>query len=197
MALISAAQPAVHCLEVTFRNHLFRASERLLPSRSGTPLGWLDASPSVLHTSEAERVSEAKRALHGKTITVGRLIAELDFGFWVSLCRRPYEQGRTDGPRLWPAIFRYGFPGLPKAMRSRAVLLERFDAVRQFRNRMSHHEPIWNQNPLRQHSQIVEATRWMNPAVGNLLECRSRLPAVHASGLEPFLRDAREWLITA
>ena len=43
-------------------------------------------------------------------MTEGRLVSILGFGFWVSLCKRPSEQGRTGGPRLWPGTGEEGIP---------------------------------------------------------------------------------------
>ncbi len=103
LALCSALQPALHILEVTVRNHLFKVSRRIVDA---TTLSfdripcWLDARPSLPAERERQAVEEAKAKLEirGSPMTEGRLVSALGFGFWVSLCKRPYEQGRTVGP---------------------------------------------------------------------------------------------------
>lgn len=196
MALASAIQPAIHILEVTFRNHLYDGSAKLFATRrwsSRSGACWLDAVPELLLPNEAERVRDTKLGLRRGHPTSGQLIAALDFGFWVSLCRRPYEQGRHDGPRLWPELLRHAFRHAPTTERSRERLYQRFDELRKFRNRVSHHEPIWNRDPLGHHERLVEAVGWMNPSVAALLHVASPFIDVHEAGIEPYRERTRSW----
>jgi hypothetical protein len=95
--LCCALQPTLHLLEVTFRNNLFVGSRQVVDEstlRFRQVPCWLDANPPLLLHNEAEKVAEAKKALKKarRTLTTGRLVSKLSFGFWVSLCRTPYEK---------------------------------------------------------------------------------------------------------
>ena len=122
LALCSALQPALHTLEVTVRNHLFKISRKIVDettlSFDKVPC-WLDARPSLLADRERQTVEQAKTTIgiRGSPMNEGRLVSVLGFGFWVSLCKRPYEQGRTAGPRLWPEP---GDEGIPASTQSQA-----------------------------------------------------------------------------
>lgn len=197
LALCSALQPALHTLEITVRNHLFTASKKIVDetkfSFDRVPC-WLDARPSLLADREAETVEQAKEAIARRSsqMTEGRLVSALGFGFWVSLCKRPYEQGRAGGPRLWPELAKRGFPHLPKAKRTRDQIFHALDRLRDLRNRVSHHEAVWDRNLNRGHQQIIETLAWVNRDLAATLKAHSPLPAVLDKGVTGFraLADA-------
>ncbi|MYB05047.1 MAG: hypothetical protein F4Y24_01715 [Gemmatimonadetes bacterium] len=195
LALCSTLQPALHTLEVTVRNHLFTVSKKIVDEST---LGfhrvpcWLDARPSLLADHERQRVEEAKETIRtrGSPMTEGRLISILGFGFWVSLCKRPYEQGRSGGPRLWPALATKGFPHLPRGKRTRSQVFHALDPLRDLRNRVSHHEPVWDRRLNRSHQDILETISWINRDLAATLKAHSPLPAVLAKGVAGFREQA-------
>lgn len=141
-ALVSAIQPTLHAIEVTLRNNLFSGSTRVVgdlrPQLEYNDIEcWLDAKPSLLYWKEEEDIRRAKKTFDRdkKPMTPGRLVSRLSFGFWVSLCGKPYEQGRESGPALWPEVLRHSFPFIPKRHQSRAAVYHRFRDVRDLRNR--------------------------------------------------------------
>ncbi|HEX9887526.1 MAG TPA: hypothetical protein VGA70_13600 [Longimicrobiales bacterium] len=194
-ALATVMVPALHALEVTFRNNLFAASRRIV-SEEGLKYKdvpcWLDADPSFLYDIEAESVEQAKLMLRRgeKPLTPGRLISKLGLGFWVGLCRSPYEQGRESGPALWPPMTHLAFPFLPKEHRSRAKILARLDEHRDLRNRVFHHEPIWDRNLHRAHSRILDTLSWMNQGVAKAVKELSNVESVVTRGPTGFRRHA-------
>ena len=66
LALCSALQPALHALEVTVQNHLFKVSRRIVDettlSFDQVPR-WLDARPSLLTDRERQTVEQAKATI--------------------------------------------------------------------------------------------------------------------------------------
>ena len=194
-ALAAALTPALHALEVTLRNNLYEASLKVVDQ---SPLSfrdiqsWLDADPSLLYENEARAVEEAKAVLRrgGKPLTIGRIISKLSFGFWVSLCRSPYEQGRPSGPGLWPAAIPIAFPFLPKGHRNRPAILQRLDEIRELRNRTFHHETIWDRNLPRSHRRILDTLGWMNQGLAQAVQHLSRLDAVYDAGFAAFRSEA-------
>lgn len=199
LALCSALQPALHTLEVTVRNHLFAVSRKIVDettlSFDKVPC-WLDARPSLLANRERETVERAKEMIRIRRspMTEGRLVSVLGFGFWVSLCKRPYEQGRTAGPDLWPALTTKGFPHLPRAKRTRSQVYHALNPLRNLRNRVSHHEAIWDRRLNRSHRQIIETIAWINRDLAATLKEHSPLQAVIDRDVAGF-RDQAEAII--
>ncbi len=105
--------------------------------------------------------------------TPGRLVAELNFGFWTYLFDSEYGYVSPKSPGLWPRLIDQVFPNMPDAQalpRRRGDLASRFADIVQLRNRAFHHEPIWKDPDLhRKHAMVVETIDWMNPAVARAL----------------------------
>ena len=195
LALCSALQPVLHTLEVTVRNHIFKISSRIVDettlSFDKVPC-WLDARPSLLADRERQAIEQAKTTIgmRGSPMTEGQLVSVLGFGFWVSLCKRPYEQGRTGGPRLWPELATRGFPHLPKTKRTRSQIFHALDPLRDLRNRASHHEAVWDRKLNRSHQEILETIAWINRDLAATLKAHSPLPAVLDKGVAGFRAQA-------
>jgi hypothetical protein len=77
---------------------------------------------------------------------------------------------------------KYAFPFLPKDHHTRSAILTRLDEIRVFRNRVFHHEPIWNRNVERSHRRLVEVVGWMNQGVADALLAASTVDEVYAAG---------------
>lgn len=190
-ALCISFHPSLHALEVTFRNNLFRASEAFVSTAGRTmgPFGcWLDVTPSFLLPLELNAVQAAKLRIgkNPRHHTPGRLVAKLGFGFWTALCQGPYGHGRVNGPRLWPSLLPKVFPSMPKSMRSREVASARLDAIREFRNRIAHHEPIWDHDLLVRYDEILEALGWMQPSMSKAVRVCGDLELIYHNGPEQF-----------
>lgn len=186
-ALVNAIHPALHTLEVSFRNELARAATRLTAGRGfrtdGIP-SWLDATPSMLMEREQEKVRAAKERMASdrRRGTEARLIARLDFGFWVALCRDAYADTRAAGPRLWPRALDIAFQKRPRTVTTRAEVHHRFDRVRKFRNRVAHYQAVWDQEYLAHHEYIVETLGWISPKLAGAVRQMSPAPAVFHAG---------------
>jgi hypothetical protein len=190
-ALCAAVQPSLHALEVTLRNTLFNESVRMVNTAgraAGSVSCWLDLKPSLLMPYEEQEVVKAKDrlGLDPKFHTPGRLIAKLGFGFWVALCRRPYDHGRKTGPQLWPHLVPRVFPYAPKPLRNRQAISDKLESIREFRNRIAHHEPIWDKKLLVQHSEILEVLGWMNPPMKAAAQACSDVVYMHHVGPAQF-----------
>jgi hypothetical protein len=198
VALCSALQPAIHVLEVTFRNVLYAGSVKVLAGRKmayADIRSWLDASPTLLMPREHAAVVRAKEQLrkrrHPRPVDAGDLLATLGFGFWTALCDAPYEQTRRAGPRLWPGILKHAFIFAPREVRSRPALMHRVDSIRELRNRISHHEPVWKLDLPAQHARILETLAWMNRTAEGFARAQCRIDRVYGEGPEAF-RDHAE-----
>lgn len=193
LALVAAFQPVLHFVEVSFRNALFDTGARMTAGRwtARAPEDcWLTSRPSFLEHSEEEEVREAETRLRtNRRRTAGHLIAQLSFGFWIRLCNAPYEHGRTNGPRLWPEAIKR-FPNCPKTIRTRADIRAEFSELRDFRNRLAHHHPLWDQNPLGWHERLLRVLGWMNAELATCVAARSQVQAIVLGGHAAFRADA-------
>src|SRR5947209_7108917 len=89
MALSEALYPALQGVEVALRNSIHYAISDKFGNTS-----WYDINPPILRQIEEDAVTESKRTLtdRGKPIQPGRVIAELNLGFWRALFYPHYDQ---------------------------------------------------------------------------------------------------------
>jgi hypothetical protein len=131
---------------------------------------WWYSAP--LDDNGRRKVTEAKRALvrlHGRPEVADDLVAQLTFGFWISLVSSTYH--RT----LWvPALHRV-FPGA-----ARRDLHEDLRNVLVLRNRIMHHEPIHHRHLDADHATVYRLLERLSPAVVGELTGRDRVPAILA-----------------
>lgn len=195
-AVVDALGFPLHLLEVALRNAVDEAGRRVVgvPRRHGGVPSWLDADPPVLAASHAQTVAEAREALRARAAprTPGRLVAELTLGFWLQLFNVYYDpstvaRGRP-GLALWTrASLRAAFPNAPGRFRTREALRTRLDGIRLFRNRLSHHEPVFNRDPAARHREVVATLRWISAPAAEYAAAFDVAPAVIAGGHATYL----------
>lgn len=103
-------------------------------------------------------------------VTSGGMTAELNFGFWVNMLLPRHE------PVFWSDLHT-SFPDLPGHVTYDA-LFKRCDAVREFRNRIFHHEPILHRNITKEYSQIMDLITWLSPDKARWIKPYSRVMTV-------------------
>lgn len=103
-------------------------------------------------------------------VTSGGMTAELNFGFWVNMLLPRHE------PVFWSDLHA-AFTHLPAPV-TYDRLYRRCDAVREFRNRVFHHEPILHLNITSEYSQIMELIAWLSPDKAKWIKPYSRVMAV-------------------
>lgn len=179
--LCEALYPVLHCLEVTVRNEMDRCISSLKSNE------WWFTDESLMGNYELEKVEKIQNRLDDGPIeypTRGHHIAALPLGFWVSLFHKYYERNQ----RLWPTLFtskspRRPFPEVPKALRSRKHIYERLDDIRRLRNRVFHHEPIWNRTNLADdYETALEVIGWVEPELEDCVRDYCRFCEVRDRG---------------
>lgn len=124
----------------------------------------------VLDHNGHRQVDDARSAVRrlGRDPEVSdSVVAELNFGFWVSLLGKRYSR------KLWvPAPYRV-FPG-----RSRREVHDDFDHVRRLRNRISHGEPIHHRHLEADHATIRRLLRDLSPDALREATHGDRVPAL-------------------
>lgn len=170
LAVSGALYEALGILEVVLRNAL---SEQLA-AHHGTLAGhWYDAPLGVLSVQATDDIGAARNRVvklrRGES--PGRVIAELNFGFWKFLLARRYEA------TLWTGYLRHAFPNLRP--QNRATVYGALDALHTLRNRIAHHEPIHKRNLSTDMLTIYRVLDWIDPEV--------RAWAIGLSRLQPLI----------
>ena len=139
--------PALCTLEVILRNAIDSVL-RLHISQS-----WIEdeiKNNSFLDKSDyqlllnAYNLTQKECSLSSKNFSIGKVIANLNFGFWTNLCVKKYS------PKLWNKMscFKGVFVNYPNKKPEIAIISKKLYTIRKFRNRIFHYEQIFK-NPHR------------------------------------------------
>lgn len=188
MALCESLYSPLQLCEIALRNAIHQQLTRLMGRDD-----WF-ADPQfqlTLWAEEEVRKAKVKITKTRKPVTAGRVVAELQFGFWTSLFEAHYEQ-RT--PFL-PAGLKGVFPHLPKSLHHRKDRKHDLETIRTLRNRVFHHERIIHWKDLdAQHNLILQVIAWISPELRQMADALDRFHALRAGGLTPWLEKiALHW----
>lgn len=147
--------PLLSIFEVALRNSL----NRELIIFFGTSDWYLKMVATTGLKNLSGEIKKAQRhiANRKKMVTGSKIVAELTLGFWVQLLNAEYER------ILWKPI-RRAFPYMEKKIRQRKHVSAPVNKIRNFRNRVFHHEPIaWNSEALKNiHEDILKVIGWIS-----------------------------------
>jgi hypothetical protein len=172
LAISGALYEALGVVEVVFRNALHAQ----LAAHHGTLAGhWYDDPLGVLSDLAHEDIAAARRRVGklGRSETPGRVVAELNFGFWKFLLAKRYEA------TLWTGYLRHAFPNLKP--QNRATVFQALDNMHIVRNRIAHHEPIHSRDLGADTLTVYRLLDWIDSDV--------RAWAVTLSRLQPIIAD--------
>jgi Abi-like protein len=138
LALSAAFWEVLSDLEILVRNAMHEELTTWSLSRYGDPAWYLDHG-KILDDEATSAVRAARRhaVASGKAETPGRVVAELNFGFWRFLLAGRHERS------LWFPCLRHAFPGI-QGRGIRRDVHENMRSLHLLRNRIAHHEPIHN-----------------------------------------------------
>lgn len=149
---------------------------------------WYTTSGLLLPWQE-EQVDKAIKELKRKGMSVapGKVVAELNFGFWTGFFNRAHERTGVAHTLIKP-VFRFA----PKYEREARNLDGRWTQIRELRNRVFHHERIIHWTDLAsQHTALVEAIGWISPELRELTEKLDTFSTVHGNGIDPWKEKIR------
>ncbi len=192
VALCESLYPCLNALEVGLRNSIHHAASTVYSDEYwfDLPGVLLKRQPVQLHSARNSLVKQGKPSPH----TAGRIIAELNFGFWTTLLSDPYHSSfwMPNGAKL----LKLAFPHMKNAERIRSEIHHRFDTVRFLRNRVFHFEPIWKGLPVAFNQSVVtrnlpdlrsvalEAIGWMNPTLQSSILILDRFHETYHNGMK-------------
>jgi hypothetical protein len=172
---------------VVLRNQL----ERVLICTYGSQ--WY-ASASFIPTLDPWARNELQKTVTKLTRTnpvthSGAVVSESVFGFWTALFGVHYNQ------TIWFAHDRELFPFATTQQRHIQQIRTDLKMIRDLRNRIAHHEPIWQDKDLLvKYQSIMRLLEWMNPQVALWLK-RTKLDnfvAVFNAVYHPKARKPRQ-----
>ena len=148
---------SLQALEIALRN----AVNRQLISAYGDD--WYDhhAKFFKLDQNNIAKLARAKRKLKkkGQIYSTDDIIADLSLGFWIKL----FEHKRLWYKELHKVFFCENLTK-KELLKERVILHERLDDIRSLRNRIAHHEPIFDRPNLEEDmANILDILGWLNP----------------------------------
>ncbi|MES9948961.1 MAG: Abi family protein [Candidatus Thiodiazotropha sp.] len=161
-------------LEVALRNAMHRHLSMVYGE------DWYDNAACGLDAGALKRIDSARSKLIRNRYAADppHMIAELPFGFWVSLLGKggrgsyPDTRKKNYDMTLWrPALYK----AFPNSRRSRSDTHRPLDYLRTFRNRIAHHEPVFNRHLEQDYRSILEVTGWICPNTADWIKHHSRV----------------------
>ncbi|GAA4952474.1 hypothetical protein [Actinoplanes utahensis] len=169
--LSAALSATLGHVEVRLRNALHQELTSWSALRHGEPRWFLDPG-GTFFPPELHDIAKARRRAtrDGRPETPGQVIAELNLGFWKYLLARRYDRG------LWHPCLHRAFPRQPRSPVFAAV-----DQVHLTRNRIAHHEPMFDRPALALRDTALRVVEWICPVTREWIEADCRVPEVLAA----------------
>lgn len=183
IALSETFYPSLQNLEIGLRN---RINTSITVSYDGDTY-WFENPDIVIDEIAKDSVEKAKDKIEdrGEPVTPSAVVSELHFGFWSGLLSSKYDVA------IWrrPGVLRSAFPHMPPEIRTRERVRQKFSPIKQFRNKVFHHEPIWNLDLEAQHKSIYEALGWLDPSSQTVTRILDRFADVNTAAFRNSLKE--------
>ena len=161
MKISQAIYPELCTLEVILRNSIDSilskyVSDTWIEDEINKNV-WLDASEyNTLIKVYNDTQNECRAA--NKNFSIGKVIANLNFGFWTNLCVKKYNSQIWNKPKCFYGVF----PNYPNKY-SINYIAKKLYTIRRFRNRVFHYEKIFKypQRTLSLYNDILEMLSYM------------------------------------
>ena len=163
IALSESLYTSLSVFEVTLRNALSKELERMMGRKDWYSV--FPSNPALKSLTSEVTVAIRHISQRGEMVSPDKIIAELTFGFWVTLLNSEYELS------LWKSL-RLAFPHMPKKDRKRKNVSSPCNALRKLRNRVFHHESIcWDLDYITDiHNRLVMVLGWINTDMPSWLD---------------------------
>jgi hypothetical protein len=134
--ICEAMIPILHYLEVCLRNRIDAALKNHYAEN------WFINHHLISEVDliKIEKLSIKFKRDYKRPPSHDDLISQMTFGFWCSFFHKKYD------PIIWhkKETFKIIFPNLERKNRNRIFIESKILKVKSMRNRIAHHEPIWN-----------------------------------------------------
>ncbi|MEN7973047.1 MAG: hypothetical protein ABFR47_04350 [Verrucomicrobiota bacterium] len=184
MALCESLYSPLQMAEVALRNRVHAVLAEKFSADD-----WYTTSGMMLpRQKKMVDVALNKFCREDESVPVGKVLAELHFGFWTGFFNKAHSRTGI-GHLLTQEVFGYA----SKYERDMKKLDARWNRIRNLRNRVFHHERIIHWKDLSdQHTSLVEAVGWINPELREMVEALDRFVLIHSAGIEPWKEKIRK-----
>jgi hypothetical protein len=171
--LSEAFYVSLHFAEIVCRNAIHDA----LVFRSGT--AWVSDSTfrKIIDHRFLDQLDTAIRdetKQHGAFVSEHHVVSALTFGFWEHLTTKRFQR------YLWPNGVRQFFPNAPQSVGLKDIH-DTIESVRRWRNRIAHHQAIFDKGPTRKHQDALSLIGWRCHDTAKWVSAASRVPQVIAA----------------
>lgn len=171
----------LHYIEVALRNKFDRELAVKFGNEWFKDAGFLALVDGRSHAILLKAQKDAaKHWPKGKALLSGKVIAELTFGFWLQLTDSKLEH------KLWVPCLHKAFA--PRKAPKRAIFNQQLEKLRQLRNRVAHHEPIFHLDLLDAHHRIFEVGQLLCPTTARVMDQTSTVQR-HVMGLNKYCKQ--------
>lgn len=179
--LASAYWTPLHFMEVAVRNAVHDSLSDYFGKQDWFEGPIAGAGAEWLYDSEREAVEKAISKLH--TISPGKVVAELHFGFWVGLLSGRYMPPPSvrAGADYHDLVWVKGGVGRKFGGAKRGIIYKRLNRLRLFRNRIAHHEHLMGENLDLVSQDIDETLKLLDPATATWVRAMSDVQKVRNS----------------
>ncbi|MEZ5685055.1 MAG: hypothetical protein R3D78_03790 [Paracoccaceae bacterium] len=151
----------LHLFEVVIRNAVVEAIDAV----HGGVWPWTEGFIRSLKDPRPPAYSPKRdlRACADRHETAGKVVADLRFVFWERMLTAAHHD------RIWEAQFFRVFPAAPAGRgvaSCRAELRDDIEKIRELRNRIAHHEPVFTRDLQADFDLISRAIGWRTPVTG-------------------------------
>lgn len=180
IALCESLYAPLQMFEVGLRNSIDRAM-----LQSVGEVNWYDQISLTSWGYDQVGHAKTRIARDRKTVTSGRVIAELHFGFWTSMFESHYEKPEA---HFLPSGIKLTFPYLVKSLHNRKKIKFQLDQIRKLRNRVFHHERVIHWHDLTdRHGSLVETIGWMSKDLLEISNLVDSFAETYENGIQPYL----------
>ena len=167
-------------VEIAVRNAMARELDSLCRQQRPRAL-WFN-HPTWFTRRQRAAIRDAKAAVRADGLTEGRVVAQLMFGFWVSMLDPGHEH------ILWVPGLRLAFP---RSSGERRPVRARLGAVNDLRNDIAHHNRMWKRDIAKAETDLLGAAHWVDPTLADWLAATSTVRQVLAR--RPLLPPSVRW----
>ncbi|MGB8840465.1 MAG: hypothetical protein WCC64_05300 [Aliidongia sp.] len=160
--------------EVAVRNGVVEVLEKVHGANWPWSNGFLRSLPRPKRLTDYNPEIDL-RSVAAKMPTAGKVVAELKFAFWEKL----FTAGQDS--RLWNPHFQAAFPGAPATITipiARTTAYNNLRSIRQLRNRIAHHEPIFTRNIADEYERLHDMIGWRSQVAAAWMDKKQGVTAL-------------------
>ena len=162
--LCQAFYPLIHTAEVCIRNGIQTALDAHYGRTDWYNFAGFTTLLSANISTEMQGAISKVRRDHGAAMTPNHVVAELPFAFWSHVLTRNFQN-----VGIWPQKLRIAFPNITPGLQADRIQY-RVGILRDFRNRLAHHQAIYDSSLENIKSTVLEVIGWCSPHLRIMLE---------------------------